>query len=97
MRRIELRLEARAEFVEAIVGYEGAREGLGARFDAAVDRLLARIASAPQQFPEIEPGCRRALVHGFPYGVFFTATESHVIVLAIVHLHRAPETWQGRR
>jgi toxin ParE1/3/4 len=97
MRRLELRLEARAEFVEAIVNYETAREGLGARFDAAVDRLLSRMASAPGQFPEIEPGYRRALVHGFPYGIFFTATEDEVVVLAIVHLHRAPETWKGRR
>jgi toxin ParE1/3/4 len=92
MRRFELRREARAELVEAIVQYETARAGLGARFDAEVDRLLSRITSAPAQFSEIEPGYRRALVRGFPYGIFFTATKDEVVVLAIIHLHRAPET-----
>lgn len=97
MRNIALRTEARTEFLEAIVDYEAAREGLGARFDAEVDRLLGRIASAPKQFPEIEPGCRRALVRGFPYGVFFTASEDEIVVLAILHLRRAPGTWKARR
>ncbi len=96
MRRLELRLYAQAELVEAIVEYETARAGLGARFDAEVDRSLSRIASAPGQFPEIEPGYRRALVRGFPYGIFFTATNDEVVVLAILHLHRSPETWRSR-
>jgi toxin ParE1/3/4 len=97
VKSLELRLEARAEFLEAMLWYEAERTGLGARFDAQVDRVLSRIQAAPQQFPEIEPGFRRALVHGFPYGVFFAVREHEIVVLAVLHLHRDPETWRSRR
>lgn len=52
MKRLELRLEARAEFLEAIRHYEAQRVGLGARFKAEVDRTLTRVATAP---PAVSP------------------------------------------
>src|SRR5262245_43632002 len=97
MRKLELRLEARAEFLEAIDWYEGRRAGLGARFKAEVDRVLARIQLGPQHFPEIEPGYRRALVDVFPYGIFFAPKETEIVVLAVLHHRRDPETWKSRR
>lgn len=97
MKRLELRLEARAEFLHAIRRYEAQRVGLGARFKAEVDRTLTRIATAPQQFPQIEPGYRRAVVHNFPYGVFFTAMEEEIVVLANLHSRRNPEIWKSRQ
>jgi plasmid stabilization system protein ParE len=97
VKRLELRLEARAEFLDAIRWYEAERTGLGARFEGEVDRVLTRIQASPQQFPEIEPGYRRAFLRGFPYAVFFAASTDQTVVLAVLHFHRNPETWKSRR
>lgn len=97
MKKLEFRPEARAEFLDAIRWYEAQRAGLGARFHAEVDRVLSRLHTAPLQFPEVEPGYRRALVHDFPYGIFFAAKEHKIIVLAVLHLRRNPEIWKSRR
>jgi plasmid stabilization system protein ParE len=97
MKRLELRLEARAEFLDAVRYYESQRAGLGARFKAEVDRTLTRIATAPQQFAQVEPGYRRAVVHNFPYGVFFMGMEEEIVILAILHSRRNPEVWKSRR
>jgi hypothetical protein len=32
----------------------------------------------------------------FPYGVFFAVDDDEVLVLAVVHLHRHPDTWKNR-
>lgn len=99
MRELTLRQEARAELLEAIAWYEAERPGLGGRFNAEVERLLARILESPRQFPEIDPGIRRGLVRGFPYGLFFAAqdeVDDEILVLAVLHLHRDPPTWKNR-
>jgi plasmid stabilization system protein ParE len=97
MKNLELRLEARAEFLDAIQWYEAKRMGLGSRFKAEVDRTLTRIQTSPQQFPEVEPGYRRALVHSFPYGIFFAIEEHEIVVLAVLHHRRDPQVWKSRR
>lgn len=69
MRRLSFRLEAQTEMFEAAAWYEAEREGLGLRFEQELHKVLARIEEAPRQFPEIEPGARRALLHRFPYAI----------------------------
>jgi plasmid stabilization system protein ParE len=59
--------------------------------------VFARLLDYPFQFPEIEEGARRALVRDFPYGVFFTAEDNLIRVLAVLHPHRHPDTWKDRR
>ena len=56
-----------------------------------------RIQENPKAYAEIAPETRRALVHVFPYGVTYREFESNILVLAVLHLHRRPDTWrQGR-
>ena len=51
---------------------------------------LREFGEAPLQFPVVRGNIRRALLRGFPYGVFFTVHADTVQVLAVVHLHRHP-------
>jgi len=97
MKVLAFRWEAREELLEAVVWYETERAGLGSRFEKQVDRVFSRIEKTPKQFPEVEPGYRRALVHGFPYGIFFTEDDDEIIVLAVMNLYRDPERWKSRR
>ena len=51
----------------------------------------------PFQFPAIDGPVCRALLHRFPYGVYFDPTGEEVKVLAVLHLLRHPDTWKERR
>jgi plasmid stabilization system protein ParE len=88
---------AEVDIFDAAIWYETEREGLGRAFEADFDRIASRIQAAPLHFPEIEPDVRRAMLGRFPYGVFFVVGEEIVTVFAVLHLHRDPETWRGRK
>ncbi|WP_437739143.1 hypothetical protein WMF39_25725 [Sorangium sp. So ce1504] len=96
MRRLEIRQEAEVEVFDAALRYERERRDLGFRFESEVDVTIRRAMENPLQFPEIEPGIRRALVRIFPYGVFFVLEEPLVLVIAVLHLHRHPDAWKER-
>lgn len=97
MWRLDVSAEAELEIFEAALRYERERADLGFRFEVQVDTIFARVLENPFQFPEIDEGARRALIRDFPYGVFFTVEDDLVTVLAVLHLHRHPDTWKGRR
>jgi plasmid stabilization system protein ParE len=97
MWRLAVSSEAELEIFEAALRYERERAGLGFRFEAQVNVVFARLLDNPFQFPAIEEGARRALVRDFPYGVFFTAEDDVITVVAVLHLHRHPDIWKDRR
>ncbi len=71
--------------------------GLGVRFETQVNTVFARLVDNPFQFPVIEEGVRRAIVRVFPYAVYFTLEVDLITVLAVLHMHRHPDTWKPRR
>ena len=81
----------------AFVWYEAQRESLGYAFLDAVEATFARIRRAPEQFPILERGVRRALVRRFPYAVYYLVTPDSIDVLACVHVRRHPRRWLSRR
>jgi plasmid stabilization system protein ParE len=87
---------AEADVRDAAFWYESKREGLGAEFALELDALYERIAENPRQFPEIIEGARRALLHRFPYAVYFMIDEDAPVIVAVLHQHRGPEAWRGR-
>ncbi|MDF0650880.1 MAG: type II toxin-antitoxin system RelE/ParE family toxin [Nitrospira sp.] len=80
----------------AVLWYEDQRSGLGMRFLSELDELFQRIESNPKQFPQLEGKVRRAVLHRFPYGVYFVEGQDDVAILAVLHLHRAPDMWKSR-
>lgn len=97
-----VRPEAEADIDEAYVWYESRSLGLGARFLDAVEETIGVVREAPHRFPEKhrEPDfvIRRALVDGFPYGVFFIwdETADATSVIACMHARRDPRRWLQR-
>ena len=89
--------EAQADIEGAKVWYDGERDGLGAEFVSELDSTLARVRAMPHQFPDVRRGVRRALLHRFPYAVYFVLhTRDAGAVLAVLHQHRRPGTWLKR-
>lgn len=95
-RRLLVRPEAQAEIDDAVSSYERRRPGLGARFLWELDRVLARAVESPSQFPIVEEAARRAIVKKFPYGVYFVVDAQAIVVLAVLHFRRRPESLRGR-
>jgi len=94
--RLVIRREAELDIEEAAGWYEDERPGLGGRFTGELDRLFDRIEQSPLHFPAVGEGARRGLLHKFPYSVYFLLEHQTVIVLAVVHQRRHPDTWKQR-
>ena len=97
MTELRVRPEAEVDAFEAAVWYEGERNGLGAVFLQALRGAFARIEIGPLQFPLVTTDIRRALLGRFPFGVFFFVEGHGSTVIAVMHLHRNPSSWQERR
>jgi len=95
-RRFIVRPLAEADLEDAARWYEDERAGLSERFLSDVDRTIARIRERPFEFPAVSGDVRRALLHTFPYAVYFRTSDEAVVVLAVLHLRRNPKVWRGR-
>jgi plasmid stabilization system protein ParE len=95
-RRFIVRPLAEADLEQAAGWYDDERPGLGARFLADVHQVFTRIGETPQQFPVVDRKIRRALLHAFPYAVYFLETDNSLVVLAVLHLRRRPGLWRVR-
>jgi plasmid stabilization system protein ParE len=95
-RRFIVRPLAEADLEDAARWYEDERAGLAARFLDDVDRTFARILERPLQFPTVAGDVHRALLHTFPYAVYFRASHEIVTVLAVLHLRRNRKVWRTR-
>jgi plasmid stabilization system protein ParE len=87
---------AEADLEQAANWYDEEQAGLGSRFLSDVDQVFERIRERPLQFPALSGDIRRALLHTFPYAVYFRETDETIRVLAVLHLRRRPGLWQGR-
>jgi len=89
--------DAEVEFNEAIEYYESREEGLGFDFAYEVYTAIGRAAQHPRAWPMLDEEVRRCQVVRFPYGVLYSKEENGIFVLAVMHLHRAPDYWKRRK
>ena len=94
--KLSIRKEAEADIAEAYQYYESCREGLGVDFMLCIDESLSRIQRNPKQFRSVLDRIRRALVKKFLYVIYYTLSETEIIILAVTHARRNPKHWQSR-
>ena len=87
-RRVLFVAEAADELREARRWYNAQRQGLGREMAGEVARTLRAVVETPERYPWVEGNFRRALVHRFPYGVFFRERDDVIVVVGVLHLHR---------
>jgi plasmid stabilization system protein ParE len=95
-RRFIVRPLAEADLENAAQWYDEERPGLAQRFLKDVDRSFVRLRERPLQFPVVAGEVRRALLHTFPYAIYFRVSDEMIVVLALLHLRRNPKIWRGR-
>ena len=80
------RVEAEGDVAEARSWYERQRQGLGRMFQAALRRTEALLKERPTAFPVVHAEHRRAILHRFPYAVYYRPLdESRLEVVAVLH------------
>ena len=88
--------EADAELAEARQWYSHQRQDLDLEFMQCIDDALSRIVNNPHLFPLVYRNFRRAVVHRFPFAVFYEVVVDEIEVFAIFHSRRDPEAWKSR-
>ena len=91
-----LRAEARTDLQVAAAWYEERTAGLGGEF---IDEFLAcidRVEENPESYAAVDRDIRRALLHRFPYAIFYVVEPSHVEVLGLMQCHQHPSIWRTR-
>ena len=86
---VELRDEAREDFVVGAWFYDRQKAGLG---DYFVDCVATDLASLESTFGvhELAFGFHRKLVDRFPFAIYYLIAESYVDVVAVLDCRRDP-------
>lgn len=93
---VQLREEADGDLATAASWYEQQRVGLGHEFLDEALSAFRLIEKQPLIYPVMHRNTRRALMHRFPFGIFYRVENSHIVILAVMHGSRHPYYWQTR-
>ena len=93
---LRLRPESEQDLADAAIWYEEQREGLGNQFLDEALSVFSVISDTPLMFPIVHRNIRRALLHRFPFGVYYLIESDEIVVVAVMHGSRNPRRWKSR-
>jgi hypothetical protein len=96
MHQIGYHEETVHETNEAVDYYNSKFEALGERFYSELLSSIDIVREAPHIWPKVENGASRFLLKHFPYALFYTYSETTVIIFAVANLNKKPMYWQPR-
>ncbi|MBI5094000.1 MAG: type II toxin-antitoxin system RelE/ParE family toxin [Candidatus Hydrogenedentes bacterium] len=88
--------EALREMIQASRYLRDSNVQLAQDFLNEVERGLKGVLDSPSTWPYYRGNVRRYLIHRFPYAILYNVKSDHVLVNAVMHLHRRPECWKRR-
>src|SRR6185436_16604061 len=95
--RVVIHPEAEQEFEIAALWYEERAPGLGSEFVTEFERARTRILAAPEQPRVFRANDRKLNFSRFPYAIVYTIKGEILFIKAVMHLHRRPFYWAGRK
>ena len=87
---------AEKDIIDIILWYEKKVKGLGNRFIVSLDATFQSIQRNPKIYPKVYKDFRRALLPRFPYGIYYIIENYSIIIFAVLHEKRNPESWKNR-
>ena len=82
---VQIRRAAELDVAEAQLWYESQLSGLGSDFLTEVSQVFERLAETPFIYQIAYRNVRRAIVHRFPYLIWYRVSGEVVTVLACTH------------
>ena len=83
--RVILSPDARADISSAVRWYQQIDPDVAFRFLLKTEATIDRILRHPYSFQRLKGVIRRAVLHRFPYSIFFVLKNELVIVIAVRH------------
>jgi len=93
---VEFLTPAWSEFIDTIHYYNDQEAGLGFEFSDEIRTAIERIMEYPKAWPLISSRTRRCRTNRFPYGVIYQVRGNTLLIIAVMHLHREPQSWKTR-
>lgn len=93
---LEFHDEAAAEHFAGLSWYRDRSLNAARRFESEFVRAVEQVRDAPERWPLYTAGCRRFLLHQFPFQIVYRIFDSRIIILAVAHTHRRPGYWKDR-
>lgn len=87
---------ARAELREIIAYYNQQRDGLGQEFALELRQTLLRMKHYPLAWSPLSPRVRRCRVNRFPYSVIYEVRNDLLLIAAVQHHSKEPDSWRNR-
>ena len=89
-RRVVLHPAAVNDIREAAQWYDHRSPGLGRFVITELRRVIDRLRQFPEVYPQIKPGIRQAAISRLPYHAIYAATDSSILLIAVLHVRRHP-------
>jgi len=86
-----IKAEAIQDMTEAFDWYENKRTGLGTEFLNEVEEFYSRITQNPENY-QSHRNQRIAVMHRFPFKIVYEIEKETILVYAVYHDKRNPET-----
>lgn len=93
---IEFLEPARTDLLEAVEYYNDQEEGLGFELSEEIRTTIERIVQYPTAWPLISKRTRRCRSKRFPYGIIYQIRGETLLIIAVLHLRREPQSWRTR-
>ena len=87
---------AASELLKEVAYHSKVRDGLGIRFEHAVESAVKNAVSNPSGGAPSPKGTRSRLVKGFPFSVVFRVSDTEILIVAVMHHRRKPGYWADR-
>ncbi len=94
--KIDFLEAAQSELDDAFEWYEAQQKNLGVQFIGEFNAAIKRISAYPDSYMLIDSTIRRCLIKRFPYSILYGINVDMIVIIAVAHLHRKPNYWQGR-
>ena len=96
MTGILIESSASLEIEEAAKWYEAQQIGLGIEFVLEIDIAITKVQENPKLYFKSYRGIRRALLHKFPYAIYFVINDTKPRILAVLHQASSDATISSR-
>jgi plasmid stabilization system protein ParE len=87
---------AEDDLLEIFSNLEELEEGSGKRLVERLDFTLTHLRQHPEMAPIFEPPVRRLVIGATGFGLFYSVESRGIIIHALTHLARNPETIRAR-